>query len=45
MNLDRLPILEVDGVAIGQSKAIERFVAAKVGLLGASPIEAAHIDM
>ena len=43
-SLNRLPMLECDGAAIGQSKAIERFVATKVGLMGADGVEAAKID-
>jgi len=36
--------LEVDGVKIGQSKAIERFLAKRFGFMGSSDIEAARID-
>ena len=44
-NLDRVPVLIVGGTkAIGQSKAIERYVARRVGLMGADDIEAAMID-
>lgn len=43
-NLGRAPVLMVDASAIGQSKAIERYVAAKAGLLGNSELEAAIID-
>ena len=43
-NLDRAPILIVDGVAIGQSAAIERFLARHVGLHGANEVEAALVD-
>ena len=39
-----MPILEVDGVKVGQSKAIARYVAAKYGLAGANAIEAFKID-
>jgi len=42
--LDKLPILEVDGVQIPQSKAMERFLAKQVGLMGANPMEEAQID-
>lgn len=31
INMGRLPILEVDGVQIAQSKTIERFLAKKCG--------------
>jgi glutathione S-transferase len=41
----RLPILEVDGIAIGQSKSIERFVAKKYGFVGVDDLETAQIDM
>lgn len=43
-NLDRAPILIVDGVPIGQSAAIERFLARHVGLHGANEVEAALVD-
>jgi len=42
--LGKVPVLEVDGVKVGQSKAIERFVAKKVGMMGSSDIEAFQID-
>jgi hypothetical protein len=29
-NMDRIPILEADGIILGQSKAIERFIFADV---------------
>ena len=45
MNLNRAPVLVTqDGTTIGQSKAIERFLARKFGLLGGSPDEEAVID-
>lgn len=44
INLNRAPVLVVDDVAIGQSKAIERFLAKRFGLMGKSPIEEALID-
>ena len=49
MNMGRAPILTVeqqDGstVTIGQSKAIERYLARRLGFMGASEIEAAQID-
>lgn len=44
-NLGRCPVLVVDGVhEIGQNKAIERFLARRLGLYGANDIEAARID-
>ena len=43
-NLDRAPILVADGHAIGQSSAIARFLAARVGLYGTSDTERADID-
>merc|ERR1719171_3085907 len=42
--LGKVPILEVDGVKIGQSKAIERFVARKLGLMGDNEIQDFQID-
>jgi len=43
-NLGSVPILVYNGVAIGQSKAIERFVAKRLGLFGSNEIEEARID-
>jgi len=43
-NMDRVPLLEVDGQNIGQSKAIERFVANKCGLMGNNDIDRAIVD-
>ncbi len=41
-----MPLLYIDGAPVlGQSKAIERFLAARFGLLGANDIEAAQVDM
>ena len=42
-NLGRLPCLEVGGTSIGQSAAINYFVATHTGLMGANPAEAAQI--
>jgi len=44
VSLNKMPILEVDGVQIPQSKAIERYVAKVVGMAGATPIEEAIVD-
>tara|TARA_B110001452_G_C15159385_1_gene403316 strand:- start:279 stop:1004 length:726 start_codon:yes stop_codon:yes gene_type:complete len=43
-NLGRAPLMLVDGEAFGQSKAMERYVAAQGGLMGSTPLEAALID-
>ena len=43
-NLDRAPVLLVDGVAIGQSKSIERFLAQYTGLYGSNEVQGALID-
>lgn len=43
-SLGKLPFLEVDGVKIGQSKAIERYISREFGLMGSTPVEAAQID-
>merc|ERR1719486_1043995 len=43
-NLGRLPLLEADGKVFGQSKTIERFVAKRVGMMGANAVEEAQID-
>mmetsp|Transcript_11117 Transcript_11117/g.36581 ORF Transcript_11117/g.36581 Transcript_11117/m.36581 type:complete len:246 (+) Transcript_11117:3-740(+) len=43
-NLNRLPVLFVDGKPLGQSKAIERYICAKHKLLGSGEFEAALVD-
>lgn len=43
-NLGRAPILTVDGDTIGQSRAMERFVAKTFGMFGATDVEACKID-
>jgi len=40
----KVPLLTVDGGKIGQSKAIERYLAKALGLAGSSDVEAAQID-
>lgn len=45
MNLDRAPVLLTpDGQSIGQSKAIERYLAKRFGLMGENPEDEAIID-
>mmetsp|Transcript_7652 Transcript_7652/g.10986 ORF Transcript_7652/g.10986 Transcript_7652/m.10986 type:complete len:248 (+) Transcript_7652:80-823(+) len=45
MNLGRAPVLVTsEGATIGQSKAIERFLARQMGLMGQTPTEEAVID-
>ena len=45
LNLNRAPVLITpEGHVIGQSKAIERYLARKHGLMGSSDVEAAQID-
>ncbi|KAL7526122.1 hypothetical protein ACHAXR_002753 [Thalassiosira sp. AJA248-18] len=45
MNLNRAPVLVTpDGQTIGQSKAIERYLARRFGLLGQTPEDEAIID-
>lgn len=44
MNLGRAPLLVTSEGVIGQSKAIERYLAKKFNLMGSSDIEAAQID-
>jgi len=44
ISLGKVPYLEVDGVKIGQSKAIERYLAREFGLMGATAIEGAQVD-
>jgi len=43
-NFGKVPILTVDGVKVGQSMAINRFLAREFGMMGANAIEAALID-
>ena len=44
-SLDKLPYLELDGgTVIPQSKAVERFLAGRFGMLGDSAAEAAQVD-
>mmetsp|Transcript_40574 Transcript_40574/g.108270 ORF Transcript_40574/g.108270 Transcript_40574/m.108270 type:complete len:243 (+) Transcript_40574:95-823(+) len=43
-SLGKVPMLEVGGKKIGQSKAIERFLARELGFVGASNVEAAQIE-
>ena len=43
--MDRLPLLEVNGQQIGQSKSIEKYVAKQCGLFGSNDIEGALTDM
>eukprot|EP00457_Paulinella_chromatophora_P007178 gb/GEZN01007199.1/.p1 GENE.gb/GEZN01007199.1/~~gb/GEZN01007199.1/.p1 ORF type:complete len:445 (+),score=92.21 gb/GEZN01007199.1/:29-1363(+) len=44
-NLQRLPVLTLaDGTTIGQSRAIERFVARDLGMVGRTELEAAAVD-
>jgi len=44
VSLGKVPLLKVDGALIGQSKAIERFIAKEVGLMGSNAVEAAQVD-
>ncbi|KAJ8599426.1 hypothetical protein CTAYLR_007987 [Chrysophaeum taylorii] len=44
VSMGKVPVLEVDGIEIGQSKAIERYVARKYGMMGSTDEEAAKID-
>jgi glutathione S-transferase len=44
ISLGKVPFLKVDGVKFGQSKAIERYVAKEVGMMGSTPLEALSID-
>mmetsp|Transcript_96563 Transcript_96563/g.223902 ORF Transcript_96563/g.223902 Transcript_96563/m.223902 type:complete len:243 (-) Transcript_96563:153-881(-) len=41
----KVPMLEVGKHKIGQSPAIERYLARELGLMGGSAIEGAHVDM
>jgi glutathione S-transferase len=42
-NMDRAPLLMVDGQPLGQSRAIEKYIASRCGLLGRNDIETAQI--
>ena len=42
--LGKVPLLEVGGDAVPQSKAIERYVARTLGMVGTDDLEAAQID-
>jgi len=44
VSLGKVPLLLVNGVRIGQSKAIERFLAKEFGMMGSTNLEAAMID-
>jgi len=39
-----IPTLEIDGVVLAQSRAIENFLSKKFGFYGKGPVEAAHIE-
>jgi glutathione S-transferase len=41
----QLPVLEVNGKKLAQSRAVERYVAREYGLFGATVVEGALIDM
>ena len=43
-SLNKVPFLEVDGVVIPQSKAIERFLARRFNMMGDTELESAQID-
>ena len=43
-SLGKVPVLEVGKEVIAQSKAIERYIARKAGLIGRTDVEAAQID-
>ena len=40
----QLPVLEIDGVTIGQSMAIARFLANEYGIAGSSNLVKAQVD-
>lgn len=44
MPLGQMPVLEIDGKAYHQSKAISRFIAKKGNLYGSNELEALEID-
>lgn len=43
-NLNRLPVLSVGSIEIGQTKAIEHFIARRYGFMGSDEFEAAKIE-
>lgn len=44
-NLGRAPVVIIDGLELGQSKSIEKYLARRLGVMGGSDFEAAQIDM
>lgn len=44
ISMNKLPLLTTDDAQFGQSKAIERYVARKLGYMGNTEIESAQID-
>jgi len=45
MPFGQMPVLEIDGLKVPESLAIERYAATVAGLYGASLLEAARVDM
>mmetsp|Transcript_14246 Transcript_14246/g.23714 ORF Transcript_14246/g.23714 Transcript_14246/m.23714 type:complete len:268 (-) Transcript_14246:165-968(-) len=43
-NMDRVPLLSIDGEIVGQSRAIERYISVKCGMMGRTDEERAKID-
>ena len=43
-SLNKVPVLDVDGVTIPQSKSIERFLARRFNMMGQTDVESAQID-
>ena len=43
-NMNRAPVMSVDGIVIGQSRAIEAYAAERSGLFGSSNLERAQIQ-
>lgn len=45
MPMGQMPILEVDGIRVHQSSAINRYIAKRVGLAGSNDWESLQIDI
>ncbi|CAJ1383024.1 unnamed protein product [Effrenium voratum] len=44
ISMGKVPVLDVDGFSLPQSKAIERYLARELGMMGSTPMEEALVD-